>query len=153
MNGTLKGLSDLFERDLDRLTRELNAYSEEADLWILRGDINNTSGNLALHICGNLKHFVGAIMGNTGYVRQRDLEFSLKDVPRAELIQNIEETKQAVSQSLAGMSPSRLEEDYPLEVFGKPMSCAYFLIHLSGHLNYHLGQINYHRRLTINNRI
>ncbi|WP_366795290.1 DinB family protein [uncultured Chryseobacterium sp.] len=101
----------------------------------------NSAGNLALHLVGNLSHFVGAILGNSGYIRNRELEFSLKDVPRAELIQQIEKVTETVTLTLENISAEELEKDFPGEPLGYKMTTAYFLIHLFGHLSYHLGQI------------
>ena len=144
---TLKSLSYLFNRDLERLITELKAYQNEKDLWRLKGDILITPGNLALHLVGNLNHFVGHVIGKTDYQRKRDLEFSSKPIPLTEILNQIEETQKVVHHSLENMSVELLEKEYPIQVFGVPYTYASMLIHLSGHLNYHLGQINYHRRL------
>lgn len=140
-------LKKLFERDLNKLVDEIEAYKNEAVLWKIHDGISNSAGNLALHLVGNLNHFVGAQLGHTGYVRERELEFSKKDVPRTELIADITETKKVVGDTLSQLSEDQLQAEYPLVVFGEPMSTEYMLIHLTTHLSYHLGQINYHRRL------
>lgn len=137
----------LFERDIQRLYNEIEAYANDAALWVLPSAIKNTGGNLALHLCGNLNHFIGATLGDTGYVRERDLEFSTRDVSIKQLLSAIDEVKTVVTSTIEGLSDEQLQEVYPLEPLGYRMTTAYFLIHLSGHLNYHLGQINYHRRL------
>jgi uncharacterized damage-inducible protein DinB len=137
----------LFDRDIDRLYKEIAAYSSDDKLWELKGEILNTPGNLALHLCGNLNHFIGANLGNTGYVRDRDAEFATKDVSKADLLNMIEKAKLTVLTTLENLTDEQLGATYPLEPLGYPMTSNYFLIHLSGHLNYHLGQINYHRRL------
>lgn len=140
-------LMAFFNRDLNNLKTEINAYTHESDLWITTKDISNSAGNLALHIVGNLKHFVGAVIGNTGYIRQRDLEFSQKHVPREDIIKQIEDTLHMLESTLSSMTHEQLNSAYPKQVFGEPMKTEYFLIHLCTHLTYHLGQINYHRRL------
>lgn len=147
MNSTVDALKNLYLRDLDRLEAEINAYKNEEDLWKISGDIINSPGNLVLHICGNLKHFIGAIIGKTGYIRNRSDEFNLKGLSRKELIRNISDTKTMLNTTLGNMDPELLDHAYPLEVFGSPMSYAFFLIHLNGHLNWHMGHVNYHRRI------
>lgn len=142
-----ESIQSLFIRDLNKLRTEIGAYSDEKNIWKTDKNISNSAGNLCLHLVGNLSHFVGAILGKSGYVRTRELEFSLKDVPRVELIQQIESTIEIVNSSLGRLSAEELMKEYPLEPFGYPMTTEYFLIHLFGHLSYHLGQINYHRRL------
>lgn len=140
-------LIKIFNRDLDKLISQIHLFENESDLWLLRKEISNTPGNLCLHIAGNLQHFIGHVLGNTAYVRDREHEFSAKNVPRNELIQQLEETKTVVSQTLNVLGDDRLKEDYPVNVFREVNSIGFFLIHLSTHLNYHLGQINYFRRL------
>ena len=144
-------LIKLFVRDLSKLKTELKAYSVEKNMWLLEDTINNTSGNLCLHIVGNLNAFVGAVLGNTGYIRERELEFSLKNVPRVELVQQLDATITMIKDTLAKITQEDLQKEYPLIIFkNTPMSTEYFLVHLTTHLAYHLGQINYHRRLLDN---
>lgn len=142
-----KVLLEIFDRDLANLKTEVEAYANEGDLWRVEGQIANSAGNLCLHLIGNLRYFFGAVLGATGYVRDRDAEFSLESVPRARLLEEIELAKAEVRTVLENLSKEELSEPYPLEVFGQPMTTEFFLVHLVTHLNYHLGQINYHRRL------
>jgi uncharacterized damage-inducible protein DinB len=146
----IQSLQSLFTRDLNKLKTEIEAYQNEEIIWKIDKNILNSAGNLSLHLIGNISHFVGAILGNSGYIRNREQEFSLKDVPRAELIQQIENTIEVVNSSLEKLSAEDLEKEYPIEPLGYKMTTDYFLIHLIGHLEYHLGQINYHRRLLDN---
>lgn len=143
----ITALVELFNRDLDILTKEINLYSKESSLWLISPDIKNSAGNLCLHICGNLQHFIGAVLGNTGYVRNRDAEFSKKNVPKDELLNSVDKTKEVIVTVLESLSEDQIARDYPIDVFKKKMTTSFFLIHLHSHLNYHLGQINYHRRL------
>lgn len=140
-------LNTLFKRDLNKLIQEIEAYSSEQNLWISNAAISNSAGNLCLHLIGNLNHFIGAILGNTGYVRQRELEFSLKNVPKAKLIKQVAETTAVVETVLNELPETELQKPYKRRVFEDEMTTEYFLVHLSMHLAYHLGQINYHRRL------
>ena len=142
-----KTLIKIFTRDLNKLKIEIDAYNSEENLWLLDKEITNSAGNLCLHIVGNLNHFIGAILGESGYIRQRDLEFSLKNVLKTELLQQIDDTIQLVENVLVKLSAKDLEKQYPIIVFKEPMSTEYFLVHLTTHLSYHLGQINYHKRL------
>ncbi len=140
-------LSVLFQKDLNRVKEEINAYSNETDIWILRDGISNTAGNLCLHLVGNVKHFVGKIIGNIPYERQREQEFTDKDIPKTKLLENLDETIASVTAALAAFKADELNSIYPVKVFGAELTTEHFLLHLYGHLNYHLGQINYHRRL------
>jgi len=140
-------LQKLFTRDLNKLKAEIELYRDEKNIWKTDGAIANSAGNLCLHLVGNLNTYIGAEFGKTGYIRQRDLEFSLKDIPRQELTRRIEETNSIVHQSLNNIRGMDLEQDYPAKVFDYNMSIEYFLVHLSSHFAYHLGQVNYHRRL------
>ena len=145
-----KDLIKIFERDLNQLTKELELYKNEQNLWLLDKEIKNTAGNLCLHLIGNLNHFIGAQLGKTGYIRQRKQEFSLSNIPVSQLNKEIESTKKVVIDTLTKLNSADFNKEYPLNVFGAPMSTQYFLIHLTTHLAYHLGQINYHRRLLDN---
>ncbi|AZB36403.1 DinB family protein [Chryseobacterium bernardetii] len=140
-------LRSLYQRDLNKLKMEIGAYQNEENLWKTDKNISNSAGNLCLHLIGNLNHFIGTHLGNTGYVRQRELEFSLKDIPKTELIEKIEATTTMVDSVLNQLPEAEMEKEYPLVVFEDKMTTGYFLIHLLSHLDYHLGQINYHRRL------
>lgn len=142
-----ESLRSLYNRDLNKLKTELEAYQNEENLWKIDKNIANSAGNLTLHLVGNLNHFIGTHLGNTGYVRQRDLEFSSKDIPKAELIEKVKATAAMIDSVLSQLSDEDLKKEYPLVVFENAMTTDYFLIHLLAHLDYHLGQINYHRRL------
>jgi len=139
-------LKILFNRDLKRLITEIEQYKTEADIWKVKGQINNSAGNLCLHLVGNLNTYIGGELGNTGYVRKRELEFSSKNVPRQELIQMIENTIEIINKALDSLDENVLETEYPILVFDRKTSTEYLLVHLTTHLTYHLGQINYHRR-------
>ena len=142
-----ENLIELFERDLKRLITEINLYKDENNLWIVEKGISNSAGNLTLHLLGNLNHFIGATLGHSGYVRYREDEFTLKNVLRVDLITNIENCILVVKNTLNKLTPEDFENDFPIEVFGKVSSTSFMLVHLTTHLTYHLGQINYHRRL------
>lgn len=141
-----KALYDLFIRDLDRLRVELDGYTEEEVLWIKVEGINNSGGNLIMHLCGNLRHFIGAVLNNSGYKRDREFEFNGRKTIE-EMKEDIEETKSAIHAYFSHNEKVALNQNYPIEVFGYPMTNVFFLVHLQGHLNYHLGQVNYHRRI------
>jgi uncharacterized damage-inducible protein DinB len=143
----IETVKELFKRDLDKLKTEIASYKNEKAIWHIEKGIANSAGNLCLHLVGNLNTFIGAQLGNTDYVRNRELEFSLKDIPKAELIKKIEDTITVIDASLDKLSDEELNNEYPVIVFDKKMSTGYFLVHLTTHLTYHLGQINYHRRL------
>ena len=140
-------LKPLFHRELNKLKQEIELYKEEGKLWIIDKAIANSGGNLCLHLIGNLNTYIGKELGGTDYIRNRDLEFSQKDIPRIELLKKIDETILVVEKTLDTVTNQQLEEEYPAIVFAEKMSTGFFLIHLLAHLTYHLGQINYHRRL------
>lgn len=137
----------LFERDLNKLIEEINLYKNEEDLWKIKEGISNSGGNLALHLIGNLNHFVGATLGNTGYIRERDKEFSLKNIPREQIVVDLKKTVAIIKNTLPHLSTEYLKKDFPVQINYKTSSTSYVLLHLLTHLSYHLGQVNYHRRL------
>ena len=141
---------ELLEEYIQKLVsvkNEVSLYTKESNLWIVDKEINNTAGNLVLHLCGNLNHYIGAKLGNTGYVRKRDFEFSDKNVSRNELINRIDNTIRMIEECIPSISDAALEKIYPIRVFENDMTVRAMLLSTYGHLNYHLGQINYHRRL------
>ncbi|MGF2412268.1 DinB family protein [Ferruginibacter sp.] len=142
-----ESLIEIFERDLKRLITEINLYRDENNLWIVKEGISNSAGNLTLHLLGNLNYYIGGVLGHTGYIRHREDEFALKKVLRTDLITNIENCIVIVKNALNKLSPEDLKKDFPVEVKDKISTTDFILIHLATHLTYHLGQINYHRRL------
>lgn len=140
-------LFPLFERDLQKLITEIESYPTEESLWKTVPGIANSGGTLALHLIGNLNHFIGAVLGKTGYIRNREAEFADRNVPRQKLNREIGDTLTMIATTFQQLTTEELEASYPIDVFGEPMKTAFFLIHLESHLGYHLGQVNYHRRI------
>jgi hypothetical protein len=147
MNLATQSLMTLYTRDLNKLAEEIKLYPDEAAIWKVAPGIANSAGNLCLHLCGNLQHFIGTVLGNSGYVRNREAEFASKNIPREKLLEEIENTKAAIAETLPNLPHDQLHAPYPVEVFGHPMATVFFLMHLATHLGYHLGQVNYHRRM------
>lgn len=137
----------LYIRDLDKVILEINLYEKEENLWKVADGINNSAGNLALHLVGNLKTYIGKNLGGFEYIRDRPAEFALKNIPKAELIEQIESVKSILTFTFQILKMEDLDKTYPENILGYEMTTDYFLFHLLAHLNYHLGQINYHRRL------
>lgn len=138
-------------RELRSLRLELAAYSDESLIWLLPPALPNSGGTLTLHLTGNLRHYIGTILGGGAFVRNRDAEFSLRDVPRAELLQQIAETEAVVSSVLPRLSDAQLARPFPEAIRGRHLTTGELLIQLAVHLSYHLGQISYHRRLVTGN--
>jgi uncharacterized damage-inducible protein DinB len=144
-------LATIFKRDLNKLKGEIELYKNENSIWIIEKEITNSAGNLVLHLIGNLNAYIGAEIGKTNYIRNRELEFSQKNISKKQLILGIENTILVVENALNKLNEEDLKKEYPILVFDKKTSTEYFLIHLSTHLAYHLGQINYHRRMVNTN--
>ena len=140
-------LAELFKRDLTRLVQELSAFSNEETLWQIVPPITNSAGNLALHLEGNLREYIGRQLGNVPYSRQRDLEFATRALPKENLIRRLQAVSELVPGIVSGLSGPALEATYPEEVYSPALSTGQFLLLLYGHLNYHLGQIDYLRRM------
>lgn len=139
-------LRALLLRDLASLRQELEAYPDEALLWVTPAGISNSAGTLALHCAGNVQHFIGTCLGGTDYVRDRDGEFQRRNVPRAELVAGLAAAAEVVGRVLPTMDPARLDKDFPVDFNGRTIPTGRFLLHLATHLSYHLGQVDYHRR-------
>ena len=136
-----------YQRELKKLREEIVLYKNENDLWVLNGEIKNCAGNLALHLIGNLRHFMGAVLSGSGYVRNRDQEFSEKNISREKIIQDLDEVISLVSKTISDIPDEDMLKEYPIEFLGKNRTNMELFVFLFGHLTYHLGQINYHRRL------
>jgi hypothetical protein len=143
----LAGLAAILDRDLATLRREIEAYPEEADLWREVPGIANVGGTLALHLAGNLQHYFGARLADTGYVRDRPAEFSRRKVPRAELVREIEAARAAVKAASTRLTAAQLTADFPEIIGGSRVQTGDYLVHLAVHFAYHLGQLDYHRRV------
>lgn len=143
----IESIGKLIDRDLNKLAEEIRQYPTEEGIWVVKGEIKNSAGNLCLHLCGNLQHFFGTVLGKTGYVRNRENEFAAKGIPKTQLLAEIQNTRDAVNKTLQKFDISKLSDAYPEKVFDYPMTNMHFFIHLAAHLGYHLGQVNYHRRL------
>ena len=148
MNSLNQVLAQLFERDLLRLRQEILLYKKEENMWVISGNINNSGGNLCLHLIGNLKTFIGNGLSTIGYRRDRPFEFEGKNVPRQTLIADLEDTILIVKTSIASLSDQDiLTKDFPIVIWEEKTKMHFTLLHLHSHLNYHLGQVNYHRRM------
>ena len=126
-------LVSLFERDLNRVIEELNQYQTEPNIWRIENNISNSAGNLALHLIGNLNTYIGKEIGKTNYIRNRELEFSQKDVPKQELIDQLKQTILVLQNALNSITDGDLQQEYPILVFSEKTSIEYFLVHLATH--------------------
>jgi len=143
----VNSLIEFYTQDLNKLKSEIELYQTESNLWVTQADIANSAGNLCLHLTGNLNAFIGVGLADSGYVRDRVREFSAKDVSRQELISDIENTIEVVRQGLSTVSDDRLQDEFPIKIWKEPKTIYFTITRLHAHFNYHLGQINYHRRL------
>ena len=141
------GLAALFSRDLTRLIQELQAFPGDEAVWKLAPGVKNSAGNLVLHLEGNLREFIGRQLGGVAYTRARDQEFALNGLSRDDLVQRMEQVKELVAKVVGQLSDTELAAAYPERLLETTRSSHDFLVHLHGHLNYHLGQIDYLRRI------
>jgi hypothetical protein len=140
-------LATLYERDLRKLIEEVNLFQNGGNLWKTTGGVVNCCGNLTLHIIGNLNHYVGATLAHTDYVRDRPREFAEKGVPRGELVARLEALIPMIKTTLNNFTDLQMGAQFPLLFDDAYNSNSYVLIRLLTHLDYHLGQVNYLRRI------
>jgi uncharacterized damage-inducible protein DinB len=140
-------LRTIILRDLRALRREVEAYPDEASVWAVPAGIGNSGGTLVLHLVGNLRSYLGATIGNDGYVRDRPREFSARNLPRSELLSDIDATLSAVDRAMPLLTAERLAEPFPVAIGQVTVNTQDFLLHVAVHLSYHLGQVDYHRRI------
>jgi hypothetical protein len=146
-----EALRTLILRELRAARRELESYPDDASVWRAVPGIPNTSGTLALHLAGNLQHFFGAALTRDGYTRDREAEFARRDVPRAELLAGLDAAAASVERALQQLPDDALTSVYPLPVPTGRVDTLVWLMHLTSHLAYHLGQMDYHRRVVTGN--
>lgn len=139
--------AELFARDIKRLDAIVEAYATDEALWTTSGSVKNPGGTLCLHLCGNLRHFVGHVLGDLPYTRDREREFGARDLTKADLLAEVESTQHDVAYAIARLTAEQLQGPYPVRVLDRDWNTGAFLLHLYGHLNYHLGQLDYHRRM------
>jgi len=149
---TASDLAFLFSRDLTRLGQQIEAFPDDETLWETLPGVLNPAGNLALHIEGNLLEFVGRQLGKLPYKRNRELEFSLRGMSSREIGRRIAELRESIPAVIHDLSTDQMEMEYPEVVLEVATTTRQFLIHLYGHLNWHLGQIDYLRRILIADR-
>ena len=140
-------LSRIVQRELTSLRGQIEAYPTEEMIWALPPGITNSAGTLTLHLVGNLRHYIGAMLGKSGYVRNRPAEFADRDVPRDELLRLIDRAREEIQAAFAGLADARLDEQYPISIGGVHMNTRDWMFQTLSHLAYHLGQIDYHRRI------
>ena len=142
----IEHIHHIMVRELRGMKNELLAYQDEGDIWRSVPGLPNTAGTVALHVAGNLQHFVGAQLGKSGYVRDREAEFGRRDVPVSEMVKELDRTIAALDAAFAKLEEEAMDRPFPQEIAGVRPTAGEFLVHLVAHLAYHLGQIDYHRR-------
>jgi hypothetical protein len=140
-------LAELYARDLTRLIQELRAFPDTATVWKTVPGVTNAAGTLALHLEGGLRHFIGWRIGKIAYQRDRPLEFSARGVDRDEIIARLEAVRSSIPTVIAALTPEQLDTIDPANGTDKPLTTRQWLIHLYAHLSYHLGQVDYIRRV------
>lgn len=146
-NNTGREMANIVGRELDRLADEIRALPDDEALWRRRGQQGNAPGTLALHLVGNLSHYIGANLGRTGYVRDRPAEFEDRTASRQEILDRIAVCRETVTPVLDRLTDEELGEVYPGDtpVHMEGITSRGYLIHTIWHLGWHLGQMYYQR--------
>lgn len=148
MTSLVGAIGTMMLREMVTLRKEIEAYPSDESLWKVVPGISNSGGTLALHLAGNLQHFIGAVLGGSGYIRNREAEFSVRGLSRAEVLNLIDQATGSLTHTFRSLTDEVLGRQYPERVGKVRLTTGDFLVHLEGHLAYHLGQIDYHRRIT-----
>lgn len=140
--------TQLYKRDIIKVTDELKKYPDDQTLWELLPGTANSGGNLLQHLIGNLKAFIGNPFGHINYERNREAEFKDRLFTKEELIIEFDQLSEVIGDAISTLTDEGLNEGYPAEIklVNEQQTVEYVLIHLLAHLSYHTGQINYHRR-------
>jgi hypothetical protein len=137
----------VYIRDLKALRREIEAYPTEQDIWRLPPGVANSGGTLALHLAGSLRYLIGTVLGGSAYVRDRNAEFTKRDVPRAELLAGIDAAIADLERARPKVTDQVLAAEYPVTLAGCRVVAGEMLTHFVAHCGYHVGQVDYHRRI------
>jgi uncharacterized damage-inducible protein DinB len=140
-------LQTLLLRELAAVRRSVEAYPDDASIWAHPAGLPNAAGTLVLHLAGNLRSYIGTALGGGSYVRDRPAEFSRRNVPRAELLAELDATTAEIARTLPTLTDEMLSRPFPQPIGGHMLGADVFLTHMATHLAYHLGQIDYHRRV------
>ena len=97
-------ISAIYARDLTRLVQEISAFPDTATLWQTRAGITNSAGNLALHLEGNLREFIGRQLGKMDYTRDRPREFTDTAIDQEELIERLAAVREVIPRVIAHLS-------------------------------------------------
>ena len=134
--------------ELETLRDEVRQAAEsltDQQLWQKPIEPGNSVGNLILHLTGNLNHFVGAQLGGSGYVRDREREFSDSErLPRQSLLANLDKAVATFRKIVSGLNADQLAATHPTEKFGSVLKT---LVHLVAHFALHRGQVSYILRM------
>lgn len=147
MSRTAADFSASLIRELEGFKRELAHFPDDERVWATLPGVSNSAGNLAMHVAGNLQHFIGAVLGGTGYVRNREREFGQRSGPRENIYAELDAAIEAVRKVLPDLSDAALDADFPEAVMGTKFRTGAFLVHLCSHAGFHLGQAGYLRRI------
>lgn len=147
----LEELKAFLLRDIASVERELDLYPDEESIWKNLPGLPNSGGNLILHLAGGTQYFFGSALASTGYLRNREAEFSKKDIPRSDLTKELHDARQAVLAGFATMTEEKLEQPFPARITDTDLSARLTILQLVTHLAYHLGQLDYHRRMVTGN--
>ncbi len=141
-------IATLLVRELRGFERELELFPDDQSIWRSAPGVTNSAGNLAVHVAGNLQHYVGTVLGKTGYVRNRPEEFARRAGSRQEVIAELDAAIRVVRDVLSRLPLERYRDTYPETVIeGVEISTGRFLLHLGAHAAFHLGQVGYLRRV------
>ena len=149
MSHTAADVSVGLVRELEGFKRELAHFPDDESVWSTLPGVTNSAGNLALHVAGNLQYFIGTVLGHTGYVRNRELEFGQRSGPRENIYAELDAAIAVVRKVLPGVSDAMLDQDFPEAVMGSTFRTGAFLVHLCSHTGFHLGQAGYLRRILV----
>jgi uncharacterized damage-inducible protein DinB len=121
----------------------VDSLSQE-QFWRNPYGYGNSVGHLVLHLTGNLSYYIGAQIAETGYVRNRDLEFTeMRKLPKDEVLKKFDEAVAMVTATIREQGPEDWMKAYSGE--REPEAKERFMIFLrcAGHAYHHVGQIVY----------
>ena len=128
-----------------RISTCLDQLSED-QIWARSSDNENAVGNLVLHLCGNIRQWIGSRVAGLPDIRTRDAEFAARaGLGRAELKERLRATVAETADQIRAVTPERLETNTRIQ--GYQVTVLEAIYHVVEHFAHHAGQIIFATKL------
>lgn len=135
--------ADYYEYVAKQVHKWADPLSQE-QFWRNPYGYGNSVGHLVLHLTGNLSYYIGTRIAETGYIRNRDLEFTeTRKLPKDEVLKKFDDTVAMVANTIRKQRPEDWMKAYSAERESEAKERFMILLRCAGHAYHHVGQIVY----------